>query len=72
MERFLFEAKSMNDKQIQKLEYHLKNMEEVHNWEVKQDINGVILILEVLRLHPLQLARTLDNYGFPVERLYEE
>lgn len=72
MERFLFESLMTNEKQIQKLEHSLDSISEVQTWEIKRIANGIVLIIEGVRIQAFELVRTLGNYGYVIERVYEE
>lgn len=72
MERFLFESLITNEENIQQLEGCLNQIQAIHNWEIKRLQNGIIITIEALQIPAAELGLTLMNYGYSVERVYEE
>lgn len=72
MERFLFESLMTTEDQIQKLEKSIADIPAVRKFAIRRLKNGVVLIVEVLRIPAFEIARILAEKGFALERVYEE
>lgn len=72
MENFKFEAYLTEDSQLRKLEECLKMIPSISDWQIKKDLNGILLSIKGVNIRAFDIVLHLQNEGFLLEQLYEE